>query len=60
MANKNDVKLLKEAFCDFFAKLLPHFTDPDQLIRKKWHHFRDFLLDESHNPLDIFLFAQKL
>lgn len=29
MSNKNDVKLLKEAFCDFFAKLLPFFPDPE-------------------------------
>jgi hypothetical protein len=36
MSSKNDLKLLKEAFCDFFAKLLPHIVDPEQSIRKKW------------------------
>lgn len=37
MSSKNDIKLLKEAFCDFFAKIMPYFPDPEQVIRKKWH-----------------------
>ena len=33
MTNKNDTKLLKEAFCDFFAKLLPCIKDPEKVIK---------------------------
>ena len=36
MSSSSDLKLIKESFCDFFTKILPHIKDDDDSIKSKW------------------------
>jgi hypothetical protein len=42
--------LLKEAFLEFFRKLLPSVIDPENIIKSRWILFRNLLLDETKSP----------
>jgi hypothetical protein len=45
-----DIGNLKKAFTEFFMKLLPSIVDPLQVIRGRWHGFRNILIDEKSTP----------
>lgn len=44
------ILILKEAFMEFFRKLLPSIIDPDNVIKPRWIIMRNLLLDETKSP----------
>jgi hypothetical protein len=61
MNMEREFNLLKDAFIDFMNKILPALEDPTkELIRERWHPFKEMIQHSGKSNLDIYLYVTRL